>query len=260
MNAIVSTINIELTSRCNKSCWMCGRRKLEKLDPNYKDTLGDMDYSLFCDIVGWLPPGVVVQLHWNGEPTLYPHLEKAAKLIKYQGNAIVCMDTNGLLLDQLAGCQSFDSITVSIITNDEWENYAGQLIAIDTFCKANSTLVNLRCLGTPIPSEFFELAKRHNLNIVTRALHSPYMSRDYEKPVTLPEIGVCLDLLHHAAIDRYGNVFPCVRINPQGLNKLGNLREASLGYILNGKRRQRIIDAHFAGKRDQVPLCRDCDF
>ena len=26
----LGNINIELTSRCDKSCWMCGRRKVEK--------------------------------------------------------------------------------------------------------------------------------------------------------------------------------------------------------------------------------------
>jgi MoaA/NifB/PqqE/SkfB family radical SAM enzyme len=29
----LGNINIELTSRCNKSCWMCGRRKVEKEMP-----------------------------------------------------------------------------------------------------------------------------------------------------------------------------------------------------------------------------------
>ena len=28
MNGL-STVNIELTTRCSKSCWMCGRRKVE---------------------------------------------------------------------------------------------------------------------------------------------------------------------------------------------------------------------------------------
>ena len=38
-------VNLELTSKCNKNCWMCGRRKLEREYPNLVDW-GDMDFEL----------------------------------------------------------------------------------------------------------------------------------------------------------------------------------------------------------------------
>ena len=45
----LGTINIELTSRCNKNCWMCGRRKVDReLALNY----GDMDFDLVKHIAG----------------------------------------------------------------------------------------------------------------------------------------------------------------------------------------------------------------
>lgn len=42
----LANVNIELTRRCNKSCWMCGRRKVEKDYPELTLEYGDMDFEL----------------------------------------------------------------------------------------------------------------------------------------------------------------------------------------------------------------------
>ena len=39
-------VNVELTSRCNKDCWMCGRRKVERGYPELTLKYGDMDFDL----------------------------------------------------------------------------------------------------------------------------------------------------------------------------------------------------------------------
>ena len=39
-------VNVELTSRCNKDCWMCGRRKIDKDYPEIAMNYGDMDFDL----------------------------------------------------------------------------------------------------------------------------------------------------------------------------------------------------------------------
>ena len=42
----LANINIELTSRCNKDCWMCGRRRSERDYPELVLKYGDMDFKL----------------------------------------------------------------------------------------------------------------------------------------------------------------------------------------------------------------------
>ena len=42
----LSNINIELTNRCNKNCWMCGRRKVERDFSELALNYGDMQFSL----------------------------------------------------------------------------------------------------------------------------------------------------------------------------------------------------------------------
>jgi radical SAM protein with 4Fe4S-binding SPASM domain len=254
----ISTINIEVTSRCNKDCWMCGRRKLEKETPGWAEKMGDMDYRIVIELARQIPAGTVVQLHWNGEPMLYPLLADAAGAFRKAG-CIVAMDTNGSIVDQ-PKFKNFHSITVSVIQGDTPENYSRQISTIThlaaMFPKKRKVI---RALGN-IPPYTKTLAKQLGFLYVPRILHSPDMSRDYEKPVTMPEIGICLDLLHHPAIDRHGNVFPCVRINPKGENLLGNVMETPLDQILGGDHRKNLIENHIAGNRYKVPLCCECDY
>jgi radical SAM protein with 4Fe4S-binding SPASM domain len=260
----ISTINIELTSRCNKRCHMCGRRKLEEINPDYESTLGDMEWRTFAKIIKQIDPGMVVQLHWNGEPTLSDYLYDASYSVKYM-EAFACMDTNGLLLGE-RNCTVFDSITVSVIQGDSQDNYERQMEQINFFVgsKRNSgsfgsQKINIRALGE-IPLSFYRLAGEYGIDIIPRIFHAPEMSRDYQKKVTMPEIGVCLDLLHHPAIDRHGNLFPCVRFNPEGLNCLGNVNEHRIEDLLSGKIRMEMIRKHFEGRRNEVPLCNTCHY
>src|SRR3989338_2486137 len=88
----LTTVNVELTSICNKNCWMCGRRKVDREYPKLAMKYGDMDFALVKSIARQLPSGIVVQLHNNGEPLLYPRFKEAVKLFNRQ---IRCMDTNG---------------------------------------------------------------------------------------------------------------------------------------------------------------------
>ena len=41
----LTTVNVELTSRCNKSCWMCGRRKV---DAEYR---GQLDNRMILNMM-----------------------------------------------------------------------------------------------------------------------------------------------------------------------------------------------------------------
>ena len=113
----LANINIELTSRCNKNCWICGRRKIEREYPELTLKYGDMGFPLLEKIAFQLPPNIVVQLHNNGESLLFPQFGAALDLFKKQTTNIV---SNGKLLlekaDHIIG--RLDTLAVSIIEND----------------------------------------------------------------------------------------------------------------------------------------------
>ena len=249
-------LNVELTSRCNKSCWMCGRRKLEREYPELCDW-GDMSRELVEEISRQVPKGIVVQLHNNGEPLLYPDLGWALSLFK--GN-IRSFNTNGKLLieksDEIIG--NLETLVISVIQDDPEgdEQYA-------TICDF------LRRKGIRKPSLVFRLLGNVDRPerwgrlpgiIARRILHDPDGSRNYEKRVTIPETGICLDLLTHLAINRYGEVSVCVRFDPEKHGVIGNLNSKTLSEIWNGSVRKHYIDSHLGGLRHTLNLCGKCDF
>ena len=98
MNGL-TTINVELTNKCNKNCWCCGRRAREKDNPNLILEYSDMDFALIEKIAKQAPDNIVIQLHNNGESLLYPRFGDAVKLFSKQITNVV---TNGKLLVEKA--------------------------------------------------------------------------------------------------------------------------------------------------------------
>jgi len=261
MNGLAS-INIELTSRCNKSCWMCGRRRMEKHFPSLCDW-GDMPRDMVEELAKQVPKGITVQCHNNGEPLLYDDIGWA--LAQFKG-CFRCFDTNGkLLMDkarELIG--NIESVTISVIPEDPdgWEQLE---IAESWLLQNNRPLTVFRILGDIDKKrlKFITRAPKVHKNVVIchRVLHDPRGSFNYCKPPVIPEHGVCLEMLHKLSIDRYGNVYPCVRFDPHKLNLIANPRDYdSLYTIWNLRKRQEWVQHHIAGRRDLVPLCASCEF
>ena len=251
----LTTVNIELTSRCNKTCGMCGRRKIERDFPELVDW-GDMDFGLVEKIASELPDRIVVQFHNNGEGLLFPRFGEATQLFKKQYR---CITTNGKLLiekaDEIMG--NLHSVAVSIFRHDR--EASEQYSIVREFVKLKGRrrpIMIWRCLD----EVNFKIWEQLPGIIVKRVLHEAMGSRGYQKEVTKPEIGVCLDLLNHMSIDRYGNVSTCVRFDPHKQAVIGNVNEQSLAEIWDGKERKQILKKHWAGKRNELSFCAACDF
>jgi MoaA/NifB/PqqE/SkfB family radical SAM enzyme len=256
-------INVELTSRCNKGdgtpgsgCWMCGRRKMEREHPE-KCNWGDMEFDTLRRIALQVPRGIVIQFHSNGEPLLYPWLAQALNMFPRN---IRCLNTNGKLLVERADAiiGNLETLTISVIEADLEgdEQYETVTNFITRLGKEKPTII-YRLLGDVHNRRKWEALPG---KIATRILHSPEGSREYQKKVTIPEIGICLDLLSHLAIDRYGNISMCVRFDPEGHLRLGNINHTSLLEAWYGEKRKEYIEHHIAGRRGELPGCDRCEF
>jgi len=249
-------VNVELTDMCNKNCWCCGRRKREKENPAIIKSYGYMPFNLIRIIAEQLPTGITTQLHNNGEPLLYPRLGDAIKLFK---NQITGLDTNGKLLvkkaDEIIG--NLDTLTISVIENDE--EALEQFHIIKKFLELKGDrkpLVTLRLNGNVDYTKYEEL----NTIIAKRILHAPQGSFNYTRQTTIPEMGICLDFLHHLSINKDGDVSICVRYDPNGLGILGNIRRDSLDELWNSPKRMKWFKLHKQGRRKEIPLCSFCQF
>lgn len=252
----LTTVNVELASRCNKNCWMCGRRKIDRDYPHIAKKYGDMDFGLVKSIARQLPEGIIVQLHNNGESLLYPRFGDAVKLFNRQ---IKCLDTNGKLIvekaDEIIG--NLDTITISVFERDNEADEQYELLKEFLKIKGGrKPFTIVRALGNVDLERYMKLG----VLIATRVLHSPMGSFKYKKSPTVPEIGICLDMLNHMCISRDGRVSICVRFDPLGLGVIGDANETSLIDIWNSSRRKKWMRYHIEGKRDKIPLCSYCKF
>jgi radical SAM protein with 4Fe4S-binding SPASM domain len=236
---------------------MCGRRKIDKYYPKIAMNYGDMDTNLLMKIASELPKtGLVIQLHNNGEPLLYKPLHFALQL--FRGH-IRCFDTNGKLLLERANdiIDNMETITISVIENDPEGDEQYEIVKSFLELKGdNKPNVIYRCLGDVDTKRWKKLPGI----VATRILHHPLGNFQYpKKNPTIPEIGICLDLLHHLVIDRFGNVYPCVRFDPKREQCIGNAYDTPLLDIWNGKNRKDMIKRHIQGIRSD-PICKNCKF
>jgi len=253
----LANINVELTSRCNKNCWMCGRRLVERDYPELTLTYGDMDFALVEKIARQVPPNIVVQLHNNGEALLYPRFGDAVRLFAAQITNIV---TNGKLLiekaDEIIG--TLDTLAISVIEKDPEGDEQYDIIKEFLRIKGERKPHTVLRINGDVDETRYEA-----LGLVTarRLIHSPMGSFSYQKrDPTIPEIGICLDFLHHLAINSRGKVSICVRFDPKGLGVIGDASTQPLAAIWNGAKRQAWLASHKRGRRDEVPLCSYCHF
>ncbi|KKR37509.1 MAG: hypothetical protein UT71_C0025G0003 [Parcubacteria group bacterium GW2011_GWF2_40_10] len=251
----LANVNIELTSRCNKSCWMCGRRKIEGSDKAIK--YGDMDFNLVKKIAKQLPSNISVQFHRDGEPLLYSNFGRAIKLFNNQITNVV---TNGKLLlekfDEVVG--NLDTMAISVFEGDTEQEE--QLEIIKKFLarkKDKKPFVSIKLVGN-VNSE-----KYQNLGtlVIRRVLHNPMGNFEYQKKnPTIPEIGICLDFLRHMCINREGKISICVRFDPEGIGVIGNANKESLLEAWNSSKRLGWLELHKQGKRGQIPPCKKCQY
>ena len=253
----LTTVNVELTSRCNKNCWMCGRRRIDREFPEIVMNYGDMDFDLVRTIARQLPPNIVVQLHNNGEPLLYPRFRDAASLF---ANQIKCIDTNGkLLLEKIDEViDVIDTLAISVIEGDEEADEQYEIIGKFLEIKKDRKPFTLLRINGAVDTSRYE---RFGLIMARRALHASLGSFNYVKTSpTIPEIGICLDFLNHLAINKDGEASICVRFDPKRLGVIGDARKESLNDIWNGEKRMTWMALHKRGRRDLVPLCSYCQF
>lgn len=217
---------------------------------------GDMPYELVERISKQIPTGIVVQLHDNGESLLYPRLADALDLFKRN---IRCFNTNAKLLLEKADeiIDHAETVTISVIQNDEEGDAQFQTVR-DFIAKRGSRKPFLvyRLLGKVDQKERWGDLPGI---VATRVLHDAEGSRNYERPVTVPEHGICLDLLNHMAIDRYGNISLCVRFDPAGHLRIGHI-DTGLEAAWQSEKRQRYIQWHMRGNRDMLPGCSSCHY
>lgn len=243
-------INIELTSRCNKHCSFCSRWQNDK-------PKGDISLELLEKIEPQLDDHIVVHLHNNGEPLLYPHLWRVFEIYK---NKITQFDTNGILLiDKAEQIKKANIISVSIVQDDRLAKEQMEIIKEYVKIKPDNQRFLARCVGD-IDYERMNEIKKLGLPIIKRVIHDKSGRNSYTKEVIKPEDYICRDFLNHPAIDYLGNFYICVKYDRYGRGIIGNVNIESIKEIWYGSKRHEYLKHHLNGERELVPFCKDCEY
>ncbi|WP_246125835.1 radical SAM/SPASM family putative metalloenzyme maturase [Geobacter argillaceus] len=97
---------VEVTTRCNLSCFMCVKQNQEGLIED-----GDLSPALFQRLEPLFPQLEALILNGIGEPLLHPHLEEFIRQAKAQmpANGWVGFQSNGLLMTNLRALSLVDA-------------------------------------------------------------------------------------------------------------------------------------------------------
>lgn len=244
-----SELNLELTSRCQKYCWICNRWRdgIEK---------GDISFDLLKIIEPQLNNNMIIHFHNNGEPLLYPYLKETFELFNRQ---IKHFDTNGIaLLNRAPDIVEADIISVSIIENDPIGS--SQLDTLHEYLsiKPHRQKVIARCVGN-IDDDRMEYIKSLDIPIVKRILHHKSGRSNYTKEVIKPEDFICRDFLNHPAIDYKGNFYICVKYDPNKEGVLGNLYMNTIEELWYSEKRMKMLESHIQNRND-IEFCKNCEY
>jgi radical SAM protein with 4Fe4S-binding SPASM domain len=258
----LSQINVEISSVCAKrtKCYFCGHQ-----DPTIHTKLqfGKMDTRLMQRIAQELRPlgkHLVWQAHRDGDPVDADNLLQSLELFDAHIRSIV---THGCSLAEHAQkiIGRVEALTVSIFRGDPDREI--QLASLRSFLEQKGDKlprVLLKVVGDMSDEELADYTALP-VPIIHRKIHVPFGNSKYANGVpTMPEHGVCLDLLHHPSIAWDGRVFLCNRLDVKDAGLIGNLNEDSLDAIWNGKLRADYIQQHLEGRRAEVPPCKECRY
>ena len=254
----LAAINIELTQACDKKtlCCFCGHQD-SKI--HFAAAYKPMQWELLIKILAQIPPGIVLALHRDGEPTAYERLGEALSLMKEFITSIVTHGEN-LIKKAAQIINNCTSLIVSAFNGDrdmEW-----QIENIKKFLELKGDrppMVNIKIVGF-MPPERERVYASLGVPIIRRLLHVPDGNYKYSRRnPTVPEHGICTDFLSHPSIDWRGRLFICNRLDPTDSGLLGDLNVSTLDELWNSPKRMEWLEAHKRGRRDQAsPLCHKC--
>lgn len=279
-----NTVNVEPTNLCNLACPICPHgASASGLVPPFKRKGGFLSLEIFDKILNGCRSHIrFISLYLHGEPFLNPDLPEMARRAK-DNNFRVNIFTNGLVLDEdlidQMLCVQPGSITVSmdLISREGYLKFKGKDLyeqahekmdmIVSVFEKHNiKTKLMLRTIyGGENREDVIEFLDKW---LSLKVFHAVQITHPFPWPRRMDAdilsnrlIGdrktLCSQLWNALNILWDGSVTPC-SFDYDAEYLIGNINEAPLDVILNSREARRFRKMHLLGKRDKIPLCKNC--
>jgi len=268
------SLHVDTWSFCNGSCQFCRYNTLTR-------PKGKMDMKLLQhildDVATWPRPlEEIVPIHY-GEFFTNPDWYEVLKLIetKLPQTAIV-LATNGSLLTpqtvaKLTTIRTLKILNISVnaFYRETYEQLMG--LSADTILNVKEAIRYLKVLMSPItvwismvydPSyqtekekDLFEQEWRPYGTVFT---HPASFCQDYRKPTIVSKIP-CRSIFIDFVVLWTGECCMCCW-DANGENQVGDVKNESIMQIWHGEKFKKLRELHNSGRRDEIPVCRDCTF
>ena len=282
-----SGVILEPTTRCNSKCVYCARTEMVK-----QGTLKPSDMPLSTlrksleEIYEINPYVEQISLAGLGEPTLYPHLADACRLVKSLfAKTSLDLITNGIILDKKTSLflRYLDTIKISVNShsNEAYRilngtNYYKQVVSNTqnflTEKGAGKPLALIQLLLTDINksyvNEFLDywssyLGPEDSVTLMPLQNAGGSIDRDSLAEALHVSPQPCVQLWKSLYVGTTGDIYACCMGTIKGVGSeiwLGNINECSLKQILENGRLSWLRKMHLFNRQKDVKACRNCDF
>ncbi len=275
-------LDLEVTNTCNMRCVMCPHHDPT---PEFKASLGFMDFQLFKDVIdeGVSNGMSSIKVNWRGEPLMHPKIADMVKYAKDSGVLEVSMNTNAQLLTEGmaqslidAGLDymicsfdgfskdTYEKIRIKGKFDKVLENIEG-FVALRDRIGLQKPFVRIQLVKLDINADEVEDFIAYWKNRVDLISTQDYTSRGERLGGSLKEparpIGrrACPQLWQRAIVTWDGNVIMCCR-DWESENVVGNLKGKSVKGIWRDKPVEDVRRIHLAKDADEIPVCKTCTY
>ena len=273
MSKRFNKIYIEITNKCNLTCSFCSKDILPKRE---------MTPSEFEEIIYKVKNYTdIVYLHVKGEPLLHSNLDEILTICD-NNNIKVNITTNGTLLMNKKNIllnHYIRKINISLHCENNYTNYYENVFKVcDELSRKSIIIYRIWTLSSldldRISTNIVEKLNNH-YHLSTDIVHkikkeknikinnNIFVDKDYEFDWPIinqnkRNIGTCLGTRSHIAILSNGDVVPCC-LDSNGVNRLGNIFDNDLDFILNSELFRK-INSGFQNNKIVSDLCQSCTY
>ncbi len=267
-------MGLEVTNRCNLACIMCNRNDMHR-------PIGDVSRELVARVAREVKDTIeLLFLHGTGEPLLHTNIFELIDICKQEGIA-VGLSTNCVLLDKHRSRELLDAgidyliLAVDGATKETYETvrrgakYEQTMENIRYFLElrkhyARRPYVLLQYIVMPEnrheTASFKAMWRNGSANAVRIRPEIDFLKRGNQRHgLASNHQRPCFYIFRSMNIYHDGSAVPCCA-DYDGKYLLGNVEDAPISELFNGRRMASLRRLHLEGKGYQVALCSQCQY
>jgi radical SAM protein with 4Fe4S-binding SPASM domain len=260
-------IQFETSTACNQRCCFCPNGT-GKIKPRKTASMKQIHKIIKTCIP--LEEKAVVCPFGMQDPLLEPQLVEILQSIKIQNkNAYTIIYTtmdnmNDHLLESLLESMCLNEIVISGPYGSQWQKGMDDNKTNNNIEEYKKPLINMNWIETIPGFEEHKTKWGNRVNSIRKVSFDTFhgtmkMCEGMTKPKNelKKNEGRCMRLWNTLNINSSGDIIPCC-LDFTPLEPMGNMNDARILDIWNGKKFNQMRELHMTGRRNEIDLCKEC--